>query len=636
MRLFEEIFCVDSIHMNWKKYNPPESVASLLEECSDLTIVSSTEELIDLACGGPESDQFEVAYDVPGVGRVVEANVARVRNGVSVNYPESYMRRRDPECMVISDNLPTNKPTFSSRFGYDFSKLREETFAWLKSQPLAMYGFIAGQPGMGGDSLAIVPANTGFFGLGLAYLQGIIAYDDLPEDFNPTSVIYVAPPFRHTHLDGKQVVVHNRGDNLHELFSYNLYPGPSAKKGVYGVLIGQGEREGWVTAHCSTVQVVTPYDNLLNIMHEGASGGGKSEMLEYMLREDDGRILLGTNIVTEESIHLEMPRSCKLRPVTDDMALCHPSLQSDSGKLSVTDAENAWFLRVNHITDYGDDPHLEKLTARPPQPLLFFNIDTVPGGRALIWDHIMDAPDKPCPNPRVIVPRKIIPDILEEPATVDVRSFGVRTPPNTRENPTYGIIGLFHILPASLAWLWRLVAPRGYANPSIVDTEGMSSEGVGSYWPFATGRRVDQANLLLEQFQTHTKTRYILCPNQYLGAWKVGFMPQWITREYLARRGVAPFSSEQVCPARSPLLGYALRHLQIEGSRVPRRMLRVELQPEVGEEAYDKGAAMLADFFRKHLETFCEEGLDPTGKQIIDCCLDGGSVEDYEKLIPTE
>ena len=54
--------------------------------------------------------------------------------------------------------------------------------------------------------------------------------------------------------------MHNRreADDLHELFSYNLYPGPSAKKGVYGVLINLGEHEGWVTAHCSTVQVVTP------------------------------------------------------------------------------------------------------------------------------------------------------------------------------------------------------------------------------------------------------------------------------------------------------------------------------------------------------------------------------------------
>jgi hypothetical protein len=601
-----------------------------------LTIASSVDDLRELACGGPKSQHFEVTYDIPGRGTVVEATVDRVRNGVSANYPDPYMRRRDPDSMVISDNLPTNKPTFAERFGYDFAQLRQETFAWLKTQPLAMFGFIAGKRGMGGDSLAIIPANTGFFGLGLAYLQGIIAYDDIPDGFQPTSIIYVAPPFRHTHFEGKQVVVHHRGETLHELFSYNLYPGPSAKKGIYGVLIGQGEREGWVTAHCSTVQVVTPYDNVLTIMHEGASGGGKSEMLEPAHREDDGQILFGTNTVTGDAHYLEIPRSCRLQPVTDDMALCHPSLQSNARKLTVTDAEDAWFLRINHITAYGSDPHLEKLTAQPPEPLLFLNIDTVPGGRALIWEHIQDAPGKSCPNPRVIIPRHIMPHVLEQPVSVDVRSFGVRTPPCTREHPSYGIIGIMHLLPAALAWLWRLVAPRGHDNPSIVDTEGMSSEGVGSYWPFATGRRVDQANLLLKQFRNYPETRYILCPNQHIGAWKVGFMPQWITREYLARRGVAHFRPEQICPARSPLLGYGLRQLQVEGRMLPSSLLHVETQPEVGEAAYDQGAAMLAQFFKTCLADFCEPGLDPIGKHIIECCLDDGTVQDYERLIPTE
>jgi hypothetical protein len=111
-----------------------------------------------------------------------------------------------------------------------------------------------------------------------------------------------------------------------------------------------------------------------------------------------------------------------------------------------------------------------------------------------------------------------VPGVVHEPVTVDIRSYGVRTPPCTREQPSYGILGLFHILPPALAWLWRLVAPRGHANPSIVDSGGMSSEGVGSYWPFATGRRVDQVNLLLDQVERTRKVRYILCPNQHVGA----------------------------------------------------------------------------------------------------------------------
>lgn len=620
--------------MNPSKFNPPAEAVDILAHCKRLVIASSAHELIDLACGGPQSDYFEVAYDVPGKGRFVEATVARVRNGVAANYTEPYMRRRDPDCMVIGDGLPTDKESFQSRFGTSFEPLRQQTFEWLKGQELAMFGFAAGGPEMGMDALVIAPANAGFFALGLAMLQGIIPYDEIPATFNPRAIIYVAPVFRHTHFAGKQVVVHNRRDGLHEMFSYNLYPGPSAKKGIYGVLLGLGEREGWVTAHCSTVQVITPYDNVATIMHEGASGGGKSEMLEQAHREPDGRLLLGENLVTGEKRYLEIPRSCELHAVTDDMALCHPYFQEGEGKLTLMDAESAWFVRVNHIEHYGTDVHLERLTAEPPLPLLYLNIDAVPQSRALIWEHTQDAPGKPCPNPRVIIPRKAFPDVVEGAVTVDIRSFGVRTPPCTKAHPTYGILGLFHILPPALAWLWRLVSPRGHANPSIVDTEGMTSEGVGSYWPFATGRRVGHANLLLEQFAENTRMRHILCPNQHVGAWRVGFMPQWIAREYLARRGVARFRPEQLRPARCPLLGQTLRQLQVEGRMVATWFLQVDTQPEVGEAAYDQGAALLQAFFRKCLAEFDDPELDPLGRQIITCCLEGGTLEDYERLIP--
>ena len=111
-------------------------------------------------------------------------------------------------------------------------------------------------------------------------LQEFIPKDKIVTGFTPKAIIYLAPTFRHTNFDGKQIVVHNRLDGVHELFSYNLYPGPSAKKGVYGVLLHIGELEGWVTAHASTVRIITPYQNTLSVMHEGASGGGKSEMLE--------------------------------------------------------------------------------------------------------------------------------------------------------------------------------------------------------------------------------------------------------------------------------------------------------------------------------------------------------------------
>lgn len=619
-------------------FSVPPELLEILEVCPAFTVATDVNQLVELSVRDARNGYHEVSYEIPGRGRVVEATVCRVRNGVSANYTEAYMRRRDPDCMVIGDSRPTNKPTFHERFGLGFDGLRAETFAWLKTQELAVFAFMAGPPGKGVDAVVVAPANAGFFVLGLALLQGILAPAEIGPGFRPRAVIYVAPPFRHTRFAGKQVVVHNRLEGLHELFSYNLYPGPSAKKGVYGVLLSLGEQEKWVTAHCSTVQVITPYDNKITLMHEGASGGGKSEMLEHIHRERDGTLLLGRNTVTSEERRLVLPRGCELRPVTDDMALCHPSLRKSENKdkLALMDAETAWFIRINHITSYGIDPYLEELTIHAPVPLLFLNVDAAPGATALIWEHIQDAPGSPCPNPRVILPRHIVPGIVNGPVTVDIRSFGVRQPPCTRQTPTYGILGLFHVVPPALAWLWRLVAPRGHANPSIVQEEGMSSEGVGSYWPFATGRRVDQANLLLEQISATPSVRYILCPNQYVGAWKTGFMPQWIAREYLARRGNAEFSGDQIVPARCPLAGYALKNVLFEGQTITRLFLRPETQPELGEEAYDKGAAILRQFFHQQLQEFLEADLDPLGRRIIECCLADGSVGDYENLLPAK
>lgn len=57
---------------------------------------------------------------------------------------------------------------------------------------------------------------------------------------------------------------------------------------------------------------------------------------------------------------------------------------------------------------------------------------------------------------------------------------------------------------------------------------------------------------------------YILVPNQHIGAWEVSFMPQWITREYLARRNGAKFTKQQVVPSRCPLLGWSPDSIMVE------------------------------------------------------------------------
>ena len=618
-----------------KRISLPDDVIVILSGCKTFSTFDTVRQLAIAAVGG-DNNSFEVKYDIPGKGEVTEAIVHKVTNGISANYTEAYMRRRDPDTMAIADNFPTDKERFSDKFGYDFDTLRKETIHWLQSQELAVFFYFAGNDTIGSGGIAIAPANAGFFAMGLSMLQRIIPVKDLPIDFSIDSVIYVAPTFRHTHFNGKQVVVHKRSENLHEIFSYNLYPGPSAKKGLYGALLSKGEKEGWITAHCSTVQVVSPYDNITTFMHEGASGGGKSEMLQNILREPNGQVQIGENILTGEKRLINFPLFCSFNPVTDDMALCHPTLQRNDGKIRVLDAENAWFIRVDSINDYGDDPFLEKLTIKTKEPLLFLNIKSNPDCTALIWDHTEDSPGKSCPNPRVIVPRSIVPNVVNKPVTVDIRSFGVRTPPCTKENPTYGIVGLFHILPPALAWLWRLVSPRGHANPSIVDGGGMGSEGVGSYWPFATGKMVTHANLLLEQIIQTPRMRYTLTPNQHIGAWKVGFKPQLLMREYLTRRGNAKLRSDQYQYARCPLLGFELNYLTIEGAKIPSRFLQVHKQVEVENSGYDAGAEILYDFFKAELPKYLTPELSATGRRIIEACLAGASVEDYLAIIPMD
>lgn len=629
----------------------PPAVRAAIEASPRVVVPASREELYRLALGPDGGPVHEVAYDVrlPTSGAttsVVEATVTRCRNGIAVNYPEDYLRRRDPDCMRIADDLPTDKPRFRDVHGEEFGPLKTSTLAWLGEQELVVVPFMAGGPTYGYPSLALVPLNAAFFALALVDLQGWVTFEELHARhgaFAPRSILYVAPPFRHTAFAGRQAVVHDRTPDLHEVFAYNLYPGPSAKKGVFSVLLDIGEAEGWVTAHASAVRVTTPYDNETVIMHEGASGGGKSEMCQEFRRQDDGRILLGTNVVTGEPYVITLAESSALAPVTDDMTLCHAALQDGDGRLVIADAEAGWFVRVDNLRSYGEDVAFERACIHPEQPLVFFNIQGVPDATALPWEHTPDSTGSPCPNPRVVIDRRMIRNVVSQPEHVDVRTFGVRMPACTRDHPTYGIMGVTHVVPPALAWVWRLIAPRGDKNPSIGESRseaatiahgGMVSEGVGSYWPFATGTKVAAANLLLRQLVDASRTRYVLTPNQHVGAYRVGFAAEWITREYLARRGGGRLRRDQLVPARCSLFGYALREMKLDGQLVRPTWLAPEKQTQVGTDAYDEGARIISAFFRSELAQYLTDDLDPLGRAIIEVVLQGGDVEDYEALTP--
>jgi hypothetical protein len=157
----------------------PGNVHGLLKGCKSFRFFGSTEELAEAATMGLQNKEYEVTYQIPGGDTYTEAIVHRVKNGIAVNYPEPYMRRRDPGTMAIADDAPSDKTRFREKYGYEFAELQEKTFEWLRGQDLAVFIYFAGRLGIGSTGIAIAPANAAFFAMGLSMLQEIISPAEL-------------------------------------------------------------------------------------------------------------------------------------------------------------------------------------------------------------------------------------------------------------------------------------------------------------------------------------------------------------------------------------------------------------------------------------------------------------------------
>ena len=157
----------------------PEDLKQALDSAEKIIFPKTKAQLVELCYGPNGAARFNVSYDISEKESYVEADVVRCKNGPSVNFTDAYMRRRDPDCMYIGDELPTDKPKFEDRWGYKFSQLRQETMDWISHQELVVMPFIMGSKLHGYESLVVAPANAAFFAFALANIQKFISIEDV-------------------------------------------------------------------------------------------------------------------------------------------------------------------------------------------------------------------------------------------------------------------------------------------------------------------------------------------------------------------------------------------------------------------------------------------------------------------------
>ena len=589
-------------------------VAELLRAAPDVTYITSEAQLLELVMGG-QPDVFEVSYDIPGQGRLVEAKVTRVKEGFAVWFPPK-IRQRAPNALVVAeDGAESDHPRLNEKFGLEYIDYRTRVCDWLKGQPLLVVGLFVGPDRGGVPVLAVIPKNAAFFAFGMGLLQSLVPLGEGDAEFAPKGQLLLAPNFRHELFDGEQVVVHHRGDT-YTIISNNLYPGPSGKKGAgYAMLVHFLQLVGGVAAHCSVVTITLPDGSVIRWMHGGPSGAAKSENGREAPLDAFGNFVLGQHLQSGRTLTYHFADKIVIQQDIDDIGIVHPEAQTVPGLVVVQDGEReGWFIRYEGICCPDDEPNVQEMVRRTNTPLLFLNIDGRPGKPINMWEHTDG-----CTNPRGFMPRKFFGASAAE-LPIHVQSWGFRQPTCTADQPTYGIGGLCHVLPWQVAWLWYLLSPRGDKNPSIVGDNGKA---------FSPGREVDQANLLLQMMQRAHDVQHLLVPNQHIGPWSVGYGSMWFVREWLSRKpGGACFAMEELIPAPMPLFGYALKHATLNGQEVDIRILRP--WQEYGHNAYQKGRTEFVAFSHPIFRRFARDpDINPIGRDILNWAIRGGNLSEF-------
>ena len=580
----------------------------------------------------------------PGTGadvmraEILEATVIHTLSGPVVNFPEKAMRKRDPNATMVTSAFPISaQGHLHDRYcEVEWAELNRLAHEWLaKHAPIAVpIRLFRGTPATTAG-VVILPENCAFFGYMMGILQEILSAAQCSEGLSADFVVLLAPPLRHSHFDGRQAVIHHRygapAAPVYEMLATCLYPGPSGKKGVYAMGLEIARRHDGVILHASAVRLLRPDGSHISVLHEGASGGGKSEWILTPDISDDGMALVSRHVESKQEIRralANVSESGLVHPVVDDMALAF----TRSNQLMISDAEHGWFLRLDNATEPGADVFCEYLAKLPIAHRIWLSVE--PGLFARPWLRTADPGGDRDKNGRMMIGRRYVPNYVDHAVKVDIRSLGIRTP-HCFDPAPFGIVGFCHYLPWWLAYLWRLAPPRGHDNPSIAagaqpsadDDFVLPFEGVGAYEAFLLGDPVDHANLLLRQFaETAGTITNILVPNQHVGAYQVGFAPQHFLRAHLCLGGTITPGDWAPCA----LLGQEIEPFAAgDGEPLPDVLFRPHRQPELRDGRYERGRAIVERSLRAYLPRYLQPHLHPVAARLIRAVVDG---EDLTKL----
>ncbi len=191
-------------------------------------------------------------------------------------------------------------------------------------------------------------------------------------------------------------------------------------------------------------------------------------------------------------------------------------------------------------------------------------------------------------------------------------NYGLATQFASKESPSVGISGAFHVLPKSIAWLWRVVAPTGNLGEECLSTP--------------------EANALLTEIK-ESEAIFTLLPVGFVGAWRVKAKVLCMGRNIISGKQKTFTEQRSLFPARYVLFGYAPKATHTGQFDMPEEFLRVEKQVELGTEGYDLSAGIIRDIFITSLESHLTNEIDPLGRAIIELFLNNGSIKEFDTIL---